>query len=316
MVRLSIIIPAAAEASVLEDTLVSVLSNRPADCEILVPHAASYADPYALAGEVEFLELPARTPAPRLISQAVDRAEGRVVHLLSPGCEVRDRWCEAALARFDEAEVGSVSPLIVDDWEQAMVISAGVGRRWSGRRVEMGTGLSIDAAHWSALKVVGPSSRAAFYRRESLQAVGGWPVCVGASWADLDVALSLREAGYQHVVEPSAQVALRQATTDRCGAFGEARGAARLFWRHGGGVAGWLVHPAAAVVQCLAAGGPLRIGAAMLGKLASCCDIAAGRAHRRLVQRVRAARLALTTSDELPSGGPDDHPARQYREAA
>ena len=38
MPRLSIVIPSVADCNLLEDSLVSVLENRPADCGILVVH--------------------------------------------------------------------------------------------------------------------------------------------------------------------------------------------------------------------------------------------------------------------------------------
>ena len=56
MTRLSIIIPVLGHSTRLDDTLVSVLENRPANCEIIVVHTEPYDDPYDLAGEVRFLE--------------------------------------------------------------------------------------------------------------------------------------------------------------------------------------------------------------------------------------------------------------------
>jgi hypothetical protein len=45
--RLSIIIPVLGSSTRLESTLVSVLENRPPDCEILVLLGAPYDDPFA-----------------------------------------------------------------------------------------------------------------------------------------------------------------------------------------------------------------------------------------------------------------------------
>ena len=54
MPKLSILIAAHDETS-WRASLVSVLQNRPADCEIVVVHDESYHDPYDLAGEVRFV---------------------------------------------------------------------------------------------------------------------------------------------------------------------------------------------------------------------------------------------------------------------
>ena len=50
--RLSIIIPHRND-QLLEETILSVLENRPRDCEIIVAHDGSYCDPYQLVDEVD-----------------------------------------------------------------------------------------------------------------------------------------------------------------------------------------------------------------------------------------------------------------------
>ena len=54
MARLAIVITDGGSIESLESTLVSVLENRPPDCEVLVALAGPYADPYELSGEVRF----------------------------------------------------------------------------------------------------------------------------------------------------------------------------------------------------------------------------------------------------------------------
>ena len=51
MSRLSIVIPVLGSLDGLEDTLVSVLENRPADCQIVVVLNQPYDDPYDLKDE-------------------------------------------------------------------------------------------------------------------------------------------------------------------------------------------------------------------------------------------------------------------------
>ena len=59
MLRLSIVIPVLGDQKPLDDTLVSILENRPANCELVVVHNTPYNDPYGLSGEVQFVQAPA-----------------------------------------------------------------------------------------------------------------------------------------------------------------------------------------------------------------------------------------------------------------
>jgi len=56
--RLAVVIPFEGNTKALEDTLVSVLENRPDDSEVLVVLGKPYQDPYALGDEVEFVAAP------------------------------------------------------------------------------------------------------------------------------------------------------------------------------------------------------------------------------------------------------------------
>ena len=58
MPRLAIIISAVGSIEALENTLVSVLENRPADCDVVVVHSKPYSDPYELKNEVRFVSAP------------------------------------------------------------------------------------------------------------------------------------------------------------------------------------------------------------------------------------------------------------------
>ena len=85
MAKLSIIIPADRDASALEDTLVSVLSHCPPECEILVPHAGSYDDPYGICEEIRLLDCDTQSNTSELIVIAIHQSHGEILHLLGPG---------------------------------------------------------------------------------------------------------------------------------------------------------------------------------------------------------------------------------------
>ena len=55
MSRLAIVISAAGNVESLEATLLSVLENKPADCQIIVALNEAYSDPYDLKDEVRFV---------------------------------------------------------------------------------------------------------------------------------------------------------------------------------------------------------------------------------------------------------------------
>ncbi len=218
MTLLSIIIPAGGDVSLLEDTLVSVLANRPPRCEIIVPHAGNYDDPYELQDEVRFLELPSPSGAADQIAAALDATTAPFVHLLAAGCEVDEDWYTPALECLSDPNVAAVAPLVFSDESLETVRCVGVAQGIGGRRVEKGCGLSSTSHRLAQLRVIGPTRLAAFYRRDALDAIGGWPAAVGAL-ADLDVALSLRRLGYESVVEPGSYAVCRSPVVQQIGAF-------------------------------------------------------------------------------------------------
>ncbi len=71
MPRLAIIISAVGSVESWEGTLVSVLENRPADCEIIVALSQPYADPYDLKDEVRFVAPLGRGSATATINAAL-----------------------------------------------------------------------------------------------------------------------------------------------------------------------------------------------------------------------------------------------------
>jgi hypothetical protein len=93
--------------------------------------------------------------------------------------------------------------------------------------------------------IVGPTLRAAFYRKSALEALAGLEQCGGNLWADVDLALSLQALGFSCVLEPRCTVRGRFAE-DSVTAFEHGRCAESVFWKHAG-LNGWapslLCHP-------------------------------------------------------------------------
>ena len=114
-----------------DGTLVSVLQNRPADCEVIVAHTDHYDDPYALRGEVHFLHAQAASIV-ELLNIALDQTTGDVVHIIGCGLEVREGWTTAALQHFDDPDVACVSPIVND--ESGTLVAAGIRCSLAGTR--------------------------------------------------------------------------------------------------------------------------------------------------------------------------------------
>ncbi len=195
--RLSIVIPCAEEAREFETTLASVLQNRPDDCEVLVVQPRPYHDPYGLKDEVRFVEAPALCDLVDLVNVAMECATAELVNVLSCDLEVTDGWLNPALSHFEDAAVGSVSPLIVLKSKARQVVARGVHYSRGGVRQVLGG--SARRSHCRA--IVSPTFAAGVYRRSAVLAAGGFCVALSSSYADVDLGLTLRAAGYRCVHE-------------------------------------------------------------------------------------------------------------------
>lgn len=194
MLNVSIVIPSMSEPRRLEATLISLLENRPEDCEILVLHSGHYDDPYDIADEVRLVEIPAAQSEEQLLSVGWSLCQAPIVHTLGPGATVSEGWLDEALARFDRPEVAAVIP---------QVTAANQTRGIFGVTAD-GLGLKTGGTTAGAL---GPMWQAAFYRRSILDAVGGFCSRL-EEFADVDIALWIAQAGGQCPVVPECVVRL------------------------------------------------------------------------------------------------------------
>jgi hypothetical protein len=236
--RLAIVIPAVGTAESLEATLLTVLENRPDDCEVIAVTNFEYSDPYKLADEVRFVAARRGADLVACAGAAIALVRSAVIHVLAAGCEVGERWAEPALAHFADLSVGAVAPLVLQSDRRDQVLAAGIDYRAGGaRRVRVRKLGRITAAGSTA--VFGACGQAAFFRRSALEAVGGWTAAVGPELADVELAWALRRAGYRTVLEPAACIYAKQLPTARLGAFRQGLYSERLFWRNAAEV-GWL----------------------------------------------------------------------------
>jgi hypothetical protein len=235
--RLSIVIPVLGKLKKLEDTLVSVLENRPAHCEIVVVLNEPYDDPYELAGEVSFIQAPLRAKLVPCLNLGIAASCGSIIHTLGCGIEVSPNWTDSVLSHFDRSDVSAVSPWIIDRSNIEQTLSTGVGYRPGGAAWRVGYQKSIEAP-LSLPKYFGPDLLAGFYRKSALEAVGGLCPQFPGHLAGVDLALALHFAEGQCVVESNCRILADKDDLLEGERLGGGYRAERLFWRWAGRM-GW-----------------------------------------------------------------------------
>lgn len=310
MCRLSIIVPYLGQNEPFEDTLVSVLQNRPPDCEVLVAHRGPYEDPYQLSGEVRFVPVAAGVGLLAVANAGLEASSAPVVHLLKPGVVVQEGWAESAEARFSDRCVGAVAPLLLDVQDPDRILAAGLQFTSAGRRVVNGAGLRRDrASRVLNREIVAPTLAAAFYRRSAVLALGGFCSEAGEAWADADLGLALRWLGFCCVLEPQSVLRCQAADTEAVAdgsSFAAGRYAERVFWRYrrqSGTLVPLLAHSGYVAGSALANAHRPASYAALAGRLRAALEWSGYRKHCRRLQRAATAGPSAAADEE------DDGPA-------
>lgn len=300
MPRLSILIPALDSSPRLETTLVSVLENRPHDCEVVVVLRSRYDDPYDLAEEVRFVIAPEATGLSQALETGLDACRSPLVHVLAAGAEVDEGWADAAVEHFLDHRIAAVAPLVLRSRDDSLVCSAGVEYRGGGVRTRGSCGRPIGDVSRASFDVLGPTSIAGFYRRDTLLALARpFDGAVTDGLLDVDTALQLRAAGYRAVVEPRSVVFRSAAQSAEVAPFAAGRGAERLFWRNvpqRSMVRDLVTHVGALLGELFA---PRSLGekaGRLLGRAAASLEIFGYRRHHRAVAAVGRPGLSFVVT--------------------
>jgi hypothetical protein len=294
--RLAIVIPAVSGVESLEATLISVLENRPADCEVIVAASFAYDDPYDLAGEVHFMAAPDQTDFVGCANLGLGAAAAPVVHILADGCTVSDGWADVAVKHFDDPRVAAVAPLVLDTERRKRVLAAGVEYGAGGaRRQPTGRLDRLQAA--GAKTVFGACVFAGFFRKSALDGVGGLTAVTGTTLADVELACQLGRMGYHAVCEPAAEVFSSRAPLARESAFRQGFYCERQFWRNAGSV-GWakslVMHPITIAADTLVnLTGPAAV-LRLCGRLWACCQVG------HYVRHYHELRHSMEPADVVP----------------
>jgi GT2 family glycosyltransferase len=296
---LSIVIPVREPAEAFEDTLASVLQNRPANCEVLVVHSGPYDDPYDLAGEVSFVIAPPRNGIIEQINLGVSAARAEVVHVIQPGLVVDEGWTEPALRKFANRRVGAVAPMIIHQ-QTGQIVSAGVSCGLSGTRRAIHAGCTAAVTRKRRRRCEGPDLLAGFWRRSAWEQGGGLDVRAGTTYADIDLALKLRTLGYDCEMVEECQLTHQHQLGERISCWSEGRAAEHLFWRHCAN-AGWrgstMLHGAVLFGEFVASLHRPRKLASWFGRSFVVMDLARSRNLQR-------TQTSMTTHESAPQGEP------------
>ena len=289
MARLSIVIPVLGSLEGLEDTLVSVLENRPADCQVVVVHDRPYDDPYDLKDEVCFVVAPPRCRLATALNLGVAAGDAPIVHVISRGVEVSHGWTDAVLPLFDDPTVGAVAPLVLDKGDPQRVVTAGVDYRADGALRNLSQGKLLVSAARRSDGPCGPDPLAGFYRTAALEAAGGFSTAVADPLTTVDAALAIRRSGWRCVQQTQCWTFADPTALRRLGALRWGIAAERFFWRWAP-AAGWsrslfghVLFSVGQGIQCPVR--PSRI-VEILGRLLGTMSIVAHRDHWRTLREL------------------------------
>lgn len=210
-VDLSIVVPTFNQSDLLVRCLSTVVRFAPEDSEILVVDDASTDGSAEVVSrrfpQVKVCKLPRNGGFCKAANAGILEARGRIVELLNNDTEVAEGWAGAALQAFDDPSVGSVAPLVRQLPHRSRIDSAGDVLTGYGTARKRGEGEPWRASAWAKpVEVASASASSAFYRREAVLAVGGFPEHFGAYLDDVDLGLRLRRAGYRCLYQPQSVV--------------------------------------------------------------------------------------------------------------
>lgn len=302
MPRLSIILPVLGDPREMEDTLVSVLENRPNDCEVIVVLKRGYEDPYDLKEEVRFVEAPTGSRLVDSVNLGLAASRAPLVHLLCCGVLVSEGWVEAALAQFRNSAVAAVIPLVVDSRDPRRIVAAGSLYQPWGRIRRLARRFSAKRNPPENV-LIDPDCPVAFYRKAPLAMLGWFSDQAGQWLSGVDMNLALQHAGLRCVLEPQCRLQTTGAGCSTPGAYSSSRAAERLFWA-------WL--PAGNRFGCLVLHGLLLAGecgrrlpwpasiSGLAGRVMGGLQMALGGRRRQFSGAIPAAAKRSPTAIEGP----------------
>ena len=178
---LSIVIPTFQRTDLLRNCLRSVVCHAPAGAEIIVVADGSPGTDVSEFPGVRLLRLSRGSGFCAAANAGIAAATGAIVELLNDDTEVTAGWAEAAINCFGDPRVAAVAPLVLMSLsDRAIIDSAGDDYDFGGFAGKRGHGEPLSPPYLRRQEVFGASGSSAFYRRDLLLRVGGFPREFGA----------------------------------------------------------------------------------------------------------------------------------------
>jgi GT2 family glycosyltransferase len=241
---LSIVIPSHSRADLLQACLQSLARYAPSSVEILVVDDGSAEGRISriAAGfpKTRILRLPLRRGFCAAANRGVQASRGSIIELLNDDTEVTAGWAEPALACFADPSVAAVAPLVLHWPERGrageIIDSAGDRYYVGGVAAKRGHGQRPSDLRLERGPVFGASASSAFFRRDVLLRVGGFPESFGAYFEDVDLAFRIHRAGFAALFEPASRVlhhvSASYGRSRRRLVEQQSRNEERVFWRN------------------------------------------------------------------------------------
>lgn len=287
MPRLSIIVPHRHNDARLEMTLLSLLENRPQECEIIVVHDGSYSNPYNLEDEILLIADQGSLSTARLLNAGVMAACAPVVCVLLDGTTVSAGWSDSALHLLSSSQCSSVAVGLRGTTSAAAVWS-GIDSRLLLRGATAQAGRLLSKL--PSQSCLGPSLSCGFYRRRVLLSLAGWNEELDEQLLDVELALALSACGLMCGCDSQAPVSVPVAPEPRKLSTTAVAQLSSLMVAHGAATPGWLAAWKGWVSDCLQ--GRLLSGWAWAAGLRDASTI------RRTQLRLNHARQQLGNSSD------------------
>jgi GT2 family glycosyltransferase len=210
---LSIVIPSYRRADLLALCLESVADHAPRHTQVIVVDDGSAQGLISRTARqfagVEVIRLEKSSGFCIAANRGIAAATGSIVELLNDDTQVEPGWSEQAMKWFEDESIASVAPLVLLALESEtypIIDSAGDEYNLGGYASKRGHRQPYGGEFACPREVFGASASSAFYRREVLQRVGGFPEQFGAYFEDVDLSWRIRRAGFRTMYEPSSIV--------------------------------------------------------------------------------------------------------------
>lgn len=197
MHRYSLVVPLLGDTIEFEDTLASVLRHRPHRSQVIVVHNGVYLDPHRLDDEIVLATVEGRPTLTKVFNKAMEIADGQYITLVRPGVEIDENWQLPVEDAFEDQQVGSVAPLLVNVNRPTRIVAAGVeidafnNRKLSANKSRR-TATSVGKAN-----PIGPTNWFAVYRRDLLKAIGPLDQRLDDFYLDVEIGLALKTLGFK-----------------------------------------------------------------------------------------------------------------------